>query len=157
MPEALTESFCERCGTRYEFPAPAKLSTLRKTRGLVSGFKNYIMSQDALSDTIEDAMRQDRPLLQRILASEDFVEGPRAFAVLKAPVELLKLLWIDLTPHEDHDTGLLRFAAVLETIAKAMSHYSPGTFDPITVLLAHLVRLSPYSFKDMRRRIAASV
>src|SRR5438874_1869638 len=59
MPEALTESFCERCGTRYEFPAPAKLSTLRKTRGLVSGFKNYIMSQDALSDTIDDAMRSE--------------------------------------------------------------------------------------------------
>jgi hypothetical protein len=63
MPEALTESFCERCGTRYEFPAPAKLSTLRKTRGLVSGFKNYIMSQDALSDTIEDAMRSEEEVL----------------------------------------------------------------------------------------------
>ena len=63
MPEALTESFCERCGTRYEFPAPAKLSTLRKTRGLVSGFKNYIMSQDALSDTIEDAMRSEEEMV----------------------------------------------------------------------------------------------
>ena len=63
MPEALTESFCERCGTRYEFPAPAKLGTLRKTRGLVSGFKNYIMSQDALSDTIEDAMRSEEETL----------------------------------------------------------------------------------------------
>ena len=63
MPEALTESFCERCGTRYEFPAPAKLNTLRKTRGLVSGFKNYIMSQDALSDTIEDAMRSEEEVL----------------------------------------------------------------------------------------------
>ena len=63
MPEALTESFCERCGTRYEFPAPAKLSTLRKTRGLVSGFKNYIMSQDALSDTIDDAMRSEEEVL----------------------------------------------------------------------------------------------
>ena len=63
MPEALTESFCERCGTRYEFPAPAKLSTLRKTRGLVSGFKNYIMSQDALSDTIDDAMRSEEEMV----------------------------------------------------------------------------------------------
>jgi len=63
MPEALTESFCERCGTRYEFPAPAKLNTLRKTRGLVSGFKNYILSQDALSDTIEDAIRSEEEIL----------------------------------------------------------------------------------------------
>jgi hypothetical protein len=63
MPEALTESFCERCGTRYEFAPPAKLSALRKTRGLVSGFKNYIMSQDALSDTIDDAMRSEEEVL----------------------------------------------------------------------------------------------
>jgi hypothetical protein len=63
MPEALTESFCERCGTRYEFPAPAKLNTLRKTRGVVSGFKNYILSQDALSDTIEDAIRSEEEIL----------------------------------------------------------------------------------------------
>jgi hypothetical protein len=63
MPEALTESFCERCGTRYEFAPPPKLSALRKTRGLVSGFKNYIMSQDALSDTIDDAMRSEEEVL----------------------------------------------------------------------------------------------
>ena len=63
MPEVLTESFCERCGTRYEFAPPAKLNALRKTRGLVSGFKNYIMSQDALSDTIDDAMRSEEEVL----------------------------------------------------------------------------------------------
>jgi len=63
MPEALTESFCERCGTRYEFAPPAKLNALRKTRGLVSWFKNYIMSQDALSDTIDDAMRSEEEVL----------------------------------------------------------------------------------------------
>jgi len=59
MPEALTESFCERCGTRYEFKAPARLNTLRKTRGLVSGLKNYIMSQDTLTDAVGDAMRSE--------------------------------------------------------------------------------------------------
>lgn len=59
MPEALTESFCERCGTRYEFEAPTQLNTLRRTRGLVSGFKNYLLSQDALSDSIGDAMRAE--------------------------------------------------------------------------------------------------
>ncbi len=63
MPEALTESFCERCGTRYEFKAPTRLNPLRRTRGLVSGLRNYIMSQDALSDAVGDAMRSEEDTL----------------------------------------------------------------------------------------------
>jgi hypothetical protein len=59
MPEDLTESFCERCGTRYEFQAPTRLNPLRRGRGFVSGFKNYLLSQDALSDSIGDAMRAE--------------------------------------------------------------------------------------------------
>ena len=63
MPEALTESFCERCGTRYEFAAPTEMNTMRKTRGLISGLKNYIMSQDALGDAVGDAMRSQEETL----------------------------------------------------------------------------------------------
>jgi hypothetical protein len=63
MPEALTESFCERCGTKYEFAAPTQLNTMRRTRGLISGLKNYIMSQDALSDAVGDAMRTEEEAL----------------------------------------------------------------------------------------------
>ncbi|HET7685836.1 MAG TPA: hypothetical protein VFM19_05510, partial [Candidatus Limnocylindria bacterium] len=63
MPEALTESFCERCGTRYEFKAPTRLNPLRRGRGLVTGLKNYILSQDALSDTVGDAMRSEADAL----------------------------------------------------------------------------------------------
>jgi outer membrane biosynthesis protein TonB len=63
MPEALTESFCERCGTRYEFAAPIELTALRKTRGLFSGLKNYIMSQEALSDSLEDGLRSEEEAL----------------------------------------------------------------------------------------------
>ncbi|HET6380485.1 MAG TPA: hypothetical protein VFH63_05545 [candidate division Zixibacteria bacterium] len=62
-PEALTESFCERCGTRYEFAAPTRLNTIRKTRGLIAGLKNYIMSQDALSDAVGDALRSEEEAL----------------------------------------------------------------------------------------------
>ncbi len=57
MPDALTESFCERCGTRYEFAAPPRVTPLHRTRGLMSGLKNYILSQDSLSDALGDAMR----------------------------------------------------------------------------------------------------
>jgi len=67
MPEALTESFCERCGTRYEFETLTELNPLRKTRGLISGLRNYIMSQDALGDAIGDAMRGEE---QRIAATQ---------------------------------------------------------------------------------------
>lgn len=63
MPETLTESFCERCGTRYEFKAPTRLNPLRKTRGFVSGLRNYIMSQDALGDALDDAMRTEENTL----------------------------------------------------------------------------------------------
>ena len=63
MPEALTESFCERCGTRYEFTAPTELNRMAKTRGLISGLKNYIMSQDALGDAVGDAMRSEEEAL----------------------------------------------------------------------------------------------
>ena len=58
MLDTMTESFCERCGTRYEFAAPEKLTPIKKTRGVISGLKNYIMSQDSLSDSVNDAMRE---------------------------------------------------------------------------------------------------
>jgi hypothetical protein len=63
MLDTLTESFCERCGTRYEFDAPEKLTPMRKTRGVITGLKNYIMSQDSLSDSVNDAMRSQAELL----------------------------------------------------------------------------------------------
>jgi hypothetical protein len=61
--ETLTESFCERCGTRYEFKAPTRLNPLRKTRGFIGGLKNYLTSQDALSDAMGDAMRTEEDQL----------------------------------------------------------------------------------------------
>ena len=63
MLDTLTESFCERCGNRYEFAAPEKLTPTRKARGVISGLKNYIMSQDSLSDSVGDAMRSQAEVL----------------------------------------------------------------------------------------------
>ena len=38
-----------------------------------------------LSLPVEEAMRQDRPRLERLLTSQDFVEGPKAFAEKRKP------------------------------------------------------------------------
>ncbi|MDQ4036704.1 MAG: hypothetical protein M3153_12410 [Chloroflexota bacterium] len=59
MAETLTESFCERCGTRYEFQAPTRLNPLRRTRGFIGGLRNYLTSQDDLADAMGDAMRSE--------------------------------------------------------------------------------------------------
>jgi hypothetical protein len=63
LTDTLTESFCERCGTRYEFEAPTRLNPLRKTRGFIGGLKNYLTSQDDMSDAMRDAMRQQEEAL----------------------------------------------------------------------------------------------
>jgi enoyl-CoA hydratase/carnithine racemase len=39
-----------------------------------------------LNRPIEEAMRQDRALMQRLFTSEDFVEGPKAFAEKRKPL-----------------------------------------------------------------------
>jgi len=57
LTETLTESFCERCGTRYEFEAPTRMNPLRKTRGFIGGLKQWVTSQDDMSDAMRDAMR----------------------------------------------------------------------------------------------------
>src|SRR5436309_2546215 len=58
MPEILTESFCERCGTRYTFEAQVpKKSSLGKFRTLSKGFKNYVLSDET---TLEEAFADAR-------------------------------------------------------------------------------------------------
>jgi hypothetical protein len=61
MPEILTESFCERCGTRYTFEAtaPAKTKKLGKFKTLSKGLKNYVLSDENSLDEALAAARSD--------------------------------------------------------------------------------------------------
>jgi hypothetical protein len=63
MTELLTESFCERCGNRYELGTSEPMTTKQKTRGLVTGLRQFIMSQDSLQDSLTDAMRAEEETL----------------------------------------------------------------------------------------------
>jgi nicotinate-nucleotide--dimethylbenzimidazole phosphoribosyltransferase len=61
MPEILTESFCERCGTRYTFEsgAPAKTKKLGRFKTISKGLKNYVLSDDTSLDEAMAAARSD--------------------------------------------------------------------------------------------------
>ena len=61
MPEILTESFCERCGTRYTFEsvAPRKTKRLGQFKTLGKGVKNWVMSDDSSLDEAMAAARSD--------------------------------------------------------------------------------------------------
>ena len=61
MTEILTESFCERCGTRYTFESAApRKSRLTRVRVLSKGVRNFVMSDDAsLSEAMAEARSEE--------------------------------------------------------------------------------------------------
>ena len=60
MAEILTESFCERCGTRYTFESAApRTAKLKGIRVLSRGFKNFVMSDDTSMDEAMAAARSE--------------------------------------------------------------------------------------------------
>jgi len=61
MTEILTESFCERCGTRYTFESAApRQSRLARVRVLSKGVRNFVMSDDAsLSEAMAEARSEE--------------------------------------------------------------------------------------------------
>src|SRR5215207_221608 len=60
MPEILTESFCERCGTRYTFESAApRAARLKGVKVLSRGLKNFVMSDDTSLDEAMAAARSD--------------------------------------------------------------------------------------------------
>ncbi len=60
MTETLTESFCERCGTRYTFHAARpRGSRLGRARTFSRGVRNFVMSEDSFSESMADARNDD--------------------------------------------------------------------------------------------------
>lgn len=60
MTEILTESFCERCGTRYTFESMApRQNRMGRIRVLGRGLKNFVMSDDSSLDEALAAARSD--------------------------------------------------------------------------------------------------
>src|SRR5262245_48995913 len=61
MTEILTESFCERCGTRYTFESGnRKRGRIGKVRTLGKGLRNYVLSDEStLSEAFADARSDD--------------------------------------------------------------------------------------------------
>jgi len=61
MAEILTESFCERCGTRYTFESAAPIAAKRlgKFKVLSKGLKNFVMDDDSSLDEALAAARSE--------------------------------------------------------------------------------------------------
>ncbi len=62
MPEILTESFCERCGTRYTFEAAApKTRRLGRLKILSKGLANFVLSDEtSLDEAFADARSDEQ-------------------------------------------------------------------------------------------------
>ena len=69
MPEILTESFCERCGTRYTFEsaAPPPQKRLGKIKLLSKGLKNFVLDDDV---ALDEALAQARTEEERATTSQ---------------------------------------------------------------------------------------
>jgi hypothetical protein len=59
MTEILTESFCERCGTRYTFESARPRARLKGVRVLSRGLKNFVLSDDTSMDEAMAAARSE--------------------------------------------------------------------------------------------------
>ena len=59
MPETLTESFCERCGSRYTFESAAPKQRMRGMRVLSRGVKNFVLDDKTSFDEAMAAARSD--------------------------------------------------------------------------------------------------
>ena len=59
MTEILTESFCERCGTRYTFESARPRMRLKGVKVLSRGLKNFVLSDDTSMDEAMASARSE--------------------------------------------------------------------------------------------------
>ena len=59
MTEILTESFCERCGTRYTFESARPRVRMRGVKTVSRGLKNFVLSDDTSMDEAMAAARAE--------------------------------------------------------------------------------------------------
>ncbi|HXR27434.1 MAG TPA: hypothetical protein VN771_06190, partial [Candidatus Baltobacteraceae bacterium] len=62
MSELLTESFCERCGTRYTFESgepETRRPSIKKARVLARGLKHFVLSDDSLETAMAEGERDE--------------------------------------------------------------------------------------------------
>jgi hypothetical protein len=59
MTEILTESFCERCGTRYTFESARPRTRLKGVKVLSRGLRNFVLSDDTSIDEAMAAARSE--------------------------------------------------------------------------------------------------
>jgi hypothetical protein len=59
MTEILTESFCERCGTRYTFESARPKTRLKGVKVFSRGLKNFVLSDDTSIDEAMAAARSE--------------------------------------------------------------------------------------------------
>jgi len=59
MPEILTESFCERCGTRYTFESAQPTPRMKSVKVLGRGLRHFVMSDGSSIDEAMAAARAD--------------------------------------------------------------------------------------------------
>ena len=67
MAEILTESFCERCGSRYTFESAVPRARLRGVKVLSRGLKNFVLDDKT---SIDEAMAAARDDTDRSLTSQ---------------------------------------------------------------------------------------
>ncbi|MCI0581602.1 MAG: hypothetical protein L0227_01700, partial [Chloroflexi bacterium] len=77
MTEILTESFCERCGTRYTFESVApKQNRMGGIRTLGRGLRNFVLSDDS---SLDEAMAEARSDVEREATAQQLDAFHRTF------------------------------------------------------------------------------
>ena len=77
MAEILTESFCERCGTRYTFQTAAPRGRrLARLRVATKGLRNYVLEDGS---SLEDAFGEARSEEERSISGQQLEAFHKTF------------------------------------------------------------------------------